>query len=318
MNELDFFSRDYKPIPVSSLLEDSCPSFDIYIKLNDKFVLFVTKNSIISIATLEKIEKNGIEVLYINRYDEALYEKYTADQMDAYSKDNPIILEKKSKMLYSSASNVMNRLFSENITKESIGDAKQAAEGLLEQITSDKKAFLSLMKVSSHDYYTYTHSINVCMYAISLGQQLGLNKEEMRLLAEGALLHDIGKSEIDSSIINKNGKLDEAEFAAMKNHPAFGAEILERNGEKNEIIRDIVRHHHEKLDGKGYPDGKDASTLGKFAQIVAIADIFDALTTRRSYKEPLSSFEAFSLMRSKMKDELNGEMLLQFIKRFKE
>lgn len=174
------------------------------------------------------------------------------------------------------------------------------------------------MKVSSHDYYTYTHSINVCMYAISLGQQLGLNKEEMRLLAEGALLHDIGKSEIDSSIINKNGKLDEAEFAAMKNHPAFGAEILERNGEKNEIIRDIVRHHHEKLDGKGYPDGKDASTLGKFAQIVAIADIFDALTTRRSYKEPLSSFEAFSLMRSKMKDELNGEMLLQFIKRFKE
>jgi len=188
---------------------------------------------------------------------------------------------------------------------------------MLEEIGHNKRVFISLMMVSSHNYYTYTHSINVCMYAIAIGSELGLSKNEMTLLAEGALLHDVGKSKIDSSIINKDGPLNSYEFEIIKKHPLYGEEILSASGEIKQEIIDIVSKHHEKTNGKGYPRGVGKEELSKLVQIVTIADIFDALTTKRSYKEALSSFEAFSLMLSKMRDELNIEILQKFISSLK-
>lgn len=317
MTGVDLFHASYKPISISSLEKNSAPPFDIYIKVGKEYVLFLSKHKIFSEESITRLNEKGADILYINKNDEKVFEKYCDAVLEKYSKDSPEVLEKKSIALYSSAKSVMNRIFTQAISKKEIVDAKDTALGMLKQIGSDRSAFLSLMRVSSHDYYTYTHSINVCMYAIAIGSELKLPPEDMKLLAEGALLHDVGKSKIDSSIINKEGPLTQEEFEAMKNHPTYGMELLLKNGETNVTILHIVGEHHEKLNGKGYPKGLDSAHIAKLAQIVTIADIFDALTTKRSYKEALTSFEAFSLMLSKMKEELNVPILERFITGFK-
>lgn len=316
MNNSDLFGVEFKAIPTSSLLESTVPKFNIYIKHGDDYVLFVKQDNPIDKEIIRHIEENGIDVLYIHRQDTVLYEEYSEQQLESVKKQESELV-KQSKILYSSAKHLMKKLFDEKITKESIGTAKKTAQGLLKQITSDKDAFLSLLKVSSHDYYTYTHSINVCIYAVGIGQKLGLDKETLRTLAEASLLHDVGKTEIDEDIINKDGKLTEQEFEAIKRHPTFAREILKANGETDERILDVVEQHHEKLNGEGYPRHLDKAHITKLAQIVTIADIFDALTTERSYKKAMNSFEAFSLMRTRMGNEINMDILKEFIKSFK-
>eukprot|EP01022_Parablepharisma_sp_SALTPOND_P010063 TRINITY_DN14154_c0_g1_i1.p3 TRINITY_DN14154_c0_g1~~TRINITY_DN14154_c0_g1_i1.p3 ORF type:complete len:268 (+),score=31.31 TRINITY_DN14154_c0_g1_i1:107-805(+) len=212
----------------------------------------------------------------------------------------------------------MNDIFSKEITRESVESAKGVAENMLLQLQKDKRAFFSIMEVSSYDYYTYTHSINVCMYSVAIGLNLQLPPLEMELLSEGALFHDIGKSKIDINIINKKGKLSDEEFRKMQEHPVLGVKILKENGVDNRTILEIVKEHHEKQNGKGYPSHLRKESISMLAQIVTVADIFDALTTKRSYKKAMSTFEALSLMRSVMKDELNPTILKSFISCFKQ
>ncbi len=126
-------------------------------------------------------------------------------------------------------------------------------------------------------------------------------------------MHDLGKSKVDHDLINKPGRLSDAEFMVVKNHPALGYDLLKEMHEADAMILNIVRHHHEKLDGSGYPDGLKDKEIDFYARIVTIGDIFDALTTRRSYKPALSTFEALGLMKNKMAHELDTVLLRHFI-----
>ncbi|MEA3554759.1 MAG: HD domain-containing protein [Campylobacterota bacterium] len=110
-----------------------------------------------------------------------------------------------------------------------------------------------MLKVTSHDYYTYTHSVNVSTYALGFGEYLNLSQENLKILGIAGVMHDVGKRKIPSEIINKNGKLTQDEFELMKSHPTFGVEILKNLGETNQLLLDVIEQHHEKIDGSGYP-----------------------------------------------------------------
>jgi putative nucleotidyltransferase with HDIG domain len=174
-----------------------------------------------------------------------------------------------------------------------------------------------MARVLSYDYYTYSHSVNVCLYAIAIGKKLSLSDSELSELAHGAILHDIGKSKISDKILNKEGPLDEAEFETMKTHTTVGEAILEKLGEKSKIKLDSVLSHHEKMDGSGYPQGLKGEEIPYYAQIIAVADVFDALTTKRSYKEALGSFAALRIMRDKMGEHLAQKPLNALILSFR-
>lgn len=174
----------------------------------------------------------------------------------------------------------------------------------------------SLLDIMSHDFYTHTHCINVSVYTISFGRFLNLNDIEMKKLGASAVLHDLGKSKIDFNIINKQGKLDEKEFEQMRKHPEIGDFLARNIGITDKDILSGIRHHHEKINGCGYPDKLVGKEISLFAKIIGICDIFDALTTKRSYKDPMTTFEAFGLMKKNMKDELDENVLNQFILMF--
>lgn len=135
--------------------------------------------------------------------------------------------------------------------------------------------------------YTYGHSERVAELSVMLAKQMGLPQTELERIHIGAHLHDIGKIGIPDAILNKPGKLTEAEFAIMRHHPIIGSRIVENNRVLHEIA-DIVRHHHERYDGRGYPDGLSGCNISLGARIVAVADSFDAMTTIRSYRYGLS------------------------------
>ncbi len=127
------------------------------------------------------------------------------------------------------------------------------------------------------------------------------------------MLHDIGKKKIPHSIITKNGKLTKEEFEIVKSHPTFSVEVLKESGESNELLLKLIEQHHEKCDGTGYPKGLKEQEIEVLAKIISVCDVFNALTTRRTYKDRMSSYEAFKIMNNEMKNHLCALTLRNFI-----
>lgn len=175
-------------------------------------------------------------------------------------------------------------------------------------LLEDQNAVLdTLMKLNSFielkDEYTKMHSDHVSNYAVLLGKNLGLSDEEIRLLRIGGELHDIGKVGIPDTIIQKQGGLSDEEFEIMKRHTIIGDLILPNEGYDD--IKQMIRSHHEKMDGTGYPDGLKGDEIPYFARILSVADTFDAMTTQRSYNRKKTLEEAFTELRRSARLEPN-------------
>lgn len=152
-----------------------------------------------------------------------------------------------------------------------------------------------MIATERHDPYTAGHSYRVALYALQLGQAMGLPPERLRALAQGAIVHDIGKMEIPDSILNKPDRLTPEERAIIERHPASGHGMGKLLGLMQDEL-DVIRHHHERHDGKGYPDRLTGEQVPLLARILAVADVYDALTSNRSYRAAWSHEQAISLI----------------------
>ena len=154
-----------------------------------------------------------------------------------------------------------------------------------------EQAYLDMIQtlrytVEAKDSYTRGHSDRVSEYSVLIGEKLGLSEEELKTLRIGGLFHDIGKIGIPDKILLKTEKLTDDEYSEIKNHPSIGAHILGASSVFNNIIP-IVKHHHERYDGRGYPSGLKGEEIPYMARIAALADTFDAMTSKRSYRNAL-------------------------------
>ena len=278
---------------------------------HDKY-MFLPKNHPIDAAIKGKIEY--IEHLYIRHSDLVAYENFISKAIQSVA-DNPHIpITKKAAVIYHEASNVVDELFDDPEALENVPKSKKVVNTFIDTIFSDTRAVESLMKIASYDYYTQTHSINVCVYALSLGSYLKLGDKMLEKLGMAALLHDLGKSRIANAIVNKKGLLTTTEFEQMKLHPVYGHEIALKMGIDNKQMLDGIRHHHEKLDGSGYPDGIRGREISLFARIIGVCDVFDALSTKRSYKERMGSYASLHLMKETMQHHLDMIFIDAFIR----
>jgi len=151
-------------------------------------------------------------------------------------------------------------------------------------VQRNSAAILSVARLKTHDDYTYMHSLAVCALMISLARQLEMDEEQVKLAGVGGLMHDLGKSLMPLEVLNKPGKLSDAEYDIMKKHPAAGAKLLEKSGAAPEVI-DIALHHHEKINGLGYPNRMNGKEISLFSRMAAICDVYDAVTSERAYKQ---------------------------------
>jgi len=169
-----------------------------------------------------------------------------------------------------------------------------------DSVMRNTDALLSLARLKTADNYTYMHSVAVCALMISLARQMNFSEEHVRDAGLAGMIHDIGKMKIPLEILNKNGKLTDAEFAVIKSHPALGHEILKDSSAISAEVLDVTHSHHEKLDGSGYPRGLKGDAISLFARMSAICDVYDAITSQRPYKEgwdPADSLHKMSLWR---------------------
>jgi len=164
-----------------------------------------------------------------------------------------------------------------------------------EQLLSSKNLIFNLIDLRSQDDYTFAHSVNVCILTLMTGITLGYSRDELAFLGVGALLHDLGKVKIPEEILNKPGSLTAEEFEVMKKHPIFGYELIRDAGNIGETQAVMALQHHENYDGSGYPEGLRGDQINEYAQIVAIADRFDAITANRVYRKAFPPVEAYEM-----------------------
>jgi HD-GYP domain-containing protein (c-di-GMP phosphodiesterase class II) len=164
-----------------------------------------------------------------------------------------------------------------------------------EQLLGNQHLIFNLIDLRTQDDYTFAHSVNVCILALMTGITLGYNKNELADLGVGALLHDLGKIKVPDEILNKPAHLTKAEFDLMKQHTVYGYDLIKNAGNLDDIHALIALQHHENYDGSGYPAGLVGSQIHELAQVVAIADRFDAITANRVYRKPFKPIEAFAM-----------------------
>jgi len=175
-------------------------------------------------------------------------------------------------------------------------------------------ALMSLIRLKTADEYTYLHSVAVCVLMVALGKQLGLRGEELKQVGVAGLLHDIGKMAVPHEILNKPGRLTDEEFDIVKNHPRRGWEILRTVFQVDVPALDVCLHHHERMDGKGYPERLSADTLTLHARMGAVCDVYDALTSDRCYKKGWEPAEAIRKMASWKDGHFDETVFRAFVK----
>ena len=193
------------------------------------------------------------------------------------------------------------------------GFVKKLVEEISASISRNPTALISLARIKTSDDYTYMHSVAVCALMIALARQLGLNAEQTQSAGAAGLLHDLGKSMIPAEILNKPGKLTDEEFAVIKTHPEEGYKLLLGSTGADEMAFDVVLHHHEKLDGKGYPKRLKGAEISLFAKMGAVCDIYDAITSNRPYKTEWDPAESLSKMATWTDSHLDAEVFRAFV-----
>ncbi len=162
------------------------------------------------------------------------------------------------------------------------------------------------LRLAQKDEYTEQHTRRVAHLAVQIGEHLGLSRGRLRQLAIGGLVHDIGKLSVPDSILKKPGPLDDAEFDVIRRHPEWGARLIDELGGFSGAIRGLVRDHHERLDGRGYPRGLNADEIGLDTRILTVCDVYDALITARVYRPAWPHEKAMALLREETGTAFDG------------
>jgi putative nucleotidyltransferase with HDIG domain len=193
-----------------------------------------------------------------------------------------------------------------------------AARGLVEDVCDsvlrNPGALISLARLKTADSYTYMHSVAVCALMVSLAAQLGLDEAQTRDAGLAGLLHDIGKAKVPLSILNKPGKLTNEEFDIVRSHPEHGHAMLLACGDVGEPVLDACLHHHEKMDGSGYPRRLQGEGISRIARMAAICDVYDAVTSDRPYKKAWDPSEAVRRMAEWAGGHFDKSLFQAFVK----
>jgi HD-GYP domain-containing protein (c-di-GMP phosphodiesterase class II) len=190
---------------------------------------------------------------------------------------------------------------------------RKSVEPVVDSVSSNPDALLWVARMKQHDKYTYKHSLGASVWAVALGRQLGLPRHDLRSLAMGSMLMDVGKLRIAPELLQKDRELTPGETQEVAGHVKHGLEILKEGGMINQDVLDMVAHHHERFDGSGYPAGLRNEDIPPFARIAAIVDTYDAVTSSRSYAEAASPSDAIKMLYKSRDEDFQAELVEAFI-----
>jgi HD-GYP domain-containing protein (c-di-GMP phosphodiesterase class II) len=224
---------------------------------------------------------------------------------------------KEAKAIFKESKNIQKKLFSQALSGMTVdlGPVIEVTNKSVDAIFNSPDSLACMINIREKDEYLLEHSVAVSVYMTIFANYLEIDKETVQHLSVGAFLHDIGKIKIPDSVLNKPGKLSDDEFTIMKTHANHSIDIIKEIPGVNELSLEIAALHHEKLNGEGYPFQVKGDDINQYGRMIAICDIFDALTANRVYKEGFTHNKAFSILRELAKNNhLDTTLVDQFIK----
>ncbi len=308
--QYSFYKDKHHQIDKSLLLPGTKINFSLFVleSFNMKTVVEASEKSP---ALITESILNTTGDFLIKKSDIPLYHDYINSLLkekavSGKSNVKAIAIKENSKI-------VIKDLLDDPRSGEKIKESKLLVNNMIDCMLENRDSIYNLLTLRGYDYYTYTHSVNVCVLSIGLGVAIDLKKDDIEKLGIGAMLHDVGKSAVPHEILNKQGKLDDVEYRIMRNHVIEGEKILRTHKEIPEESFIPLLQHHEKLTGKGYPFKLSGDEIKLFGRITAIADCYDALTTQRPYKPAFTPFYALSIV-AKETGDYDPDLLKTFIK----
>jgi len=308
---------NYLPIDSSSLKADTKIGCDLYLLVKSgkesRYILYCRGDVIFENNKREMLLEKNISRLFINKDDQQKYYQYLESNFQNIISDTRLSSDEKTKIVHSAATNLVKDLFNDP-RSGSIERTKTFAYNMVDYVLKDTSAAESLLKIAVHEYYTYTHSVNVAAVGTLFARNIGVEDDDLKGFCSGILLHDVGKTRISTNILNKKGKLTKEEFEEIKKHPEYGIEVLDETGSEFKEERIITIQHHENFDGSGYPNGLAKDEIHPCGKIARIIDVYDALTTKRAYADAVRPFAALVEMKEKMSNCFDNELLIEFIR----
>lgn len=243
--------------------------------------LYSASGTILSKRAIEGLKKVNISYVYV-----------VEEEKEIVVVDNKLDIEYQR-----TVDNFKDIFFNVKVGKKLIVEEfDDSLESLVDEIIKSNNVLGRLRQIEMNDEYTYRHSINVSLIATMIGKWMGFSKNEIYDLAMAGLLHDIGKSRVPNEILNKPGRLTQEEYSIMKKHADHGYDILKSTSGINESVILGALEHHERVDGKGYPLGLYGNRIHMYGKIIAVADVYDAMTSKRVYKNKICPFKVAELI----------------------
>ena len=300
----------YVPVSIESIQAELFPDVALYIRSGSKYILYKSHGRKFSNLDAARLMENNVEFLFVSPADLEVITTFMESNAERVLKDDSLQPKTKGKIIYQTSINFVGDIFEHPEKVADLERSKRMVENLLVYLSSDKDSLSSLETVMSHNYYTFVHSLQVTALSVLLHSEAYLlTRDEMLDVGIGTLLHDFGKVFVPKKILNKTTKLTESELAQYMKHPEEGYRFLKENTRISDISLDIVRHHHERNNGNGYPHGLKGAAISRSAQAGAICDVYCTLTIDRSNRKALSSYMALQIMKQEMKGAFNERLL---------
>lgn len=300
----------YVPVTIESIEPDLFPDVALYLRSCRNYVLYKSNGRSFNKQDAQRLMANSTDLLYVSPADMEVINQYMETNAERFLANERFDGKTKGKIIYQTSINFVGDIFQHPKKAGDCQRSKRLIENLLSYLASDRDALQSLETVMSRNYYTFVHSLQVTALSLLLhAEAYMLARDEMVDVGIGTLLHDFGKIFIPAELLNKTGKLTDEEVAIIRRHPQEGYAYLKENTSLNEISLAIVRDHHERLNGNGYPRGIKAEEISRSAQVGGLCDVYCALTIDRSGRAALPPYLALQVTRNEMKDAFDKRLL---------
>lgn len=306
--------RFWRPISIDCINPALFPNVALYLKGTGNYVLYKDEERPFTDDDRRRLERTLTEFLYVRTGDLEEVNAYLENHLTEILARTDLNSMAKGRILYQTSVNYVIDVFESPEIASNLARSRQLIRHMMHYLTTDAHALESLQSIVGHNFYIYTHSVQVTALNLLLHEKLfNVTPDEMIDVGVGSMLHDFGMIFITEQVLDKPDALSDVEYYKVKQHTQKGYEFLKQKGFDSEVALTIVRHHHERYDGNGYPAGIKGDAIPRSAQLSALCDVYSALITDRAYRKAVTHAKALDMMRE---DARSGAFNVELFNRF--
>ncbi len=282
----------YLPVPLTCVPPEFLHGLKVFISTPPGYSLYSRTGTDIDERDYNRLLSAGIKYVYIPANDHRAYYNAIENSLDNIINDNDLLIEKKSEILYSTTMALLEQICTDEMSDDTLEKSQSMSDATISLIMNDPRSFIHLYNVSNHDFYTATHMTNVSTLLIAFAHKIGIrNQSLLNDIGTAGLLHDVGKIFVPNELLNSTEKLDDSEMSRIRQHVQHGVSHLQEKTNISEEVLEIISHHHEHMDGSGYPLGLTGEQISIAGRMLAVVDVFEAITAARPYRDRIYTIE---------------------------